>query len=780
MKATYQKNKLAVAISCAYMTLALSPVYASDVELYVQKKSATAEMATVMMMFDTSGSMAFCIDSTATSDCTDVSKSRGAVLKSAVQTVLNGSATTTKLAGDIKMGLSRYQTNGNGGWVVYPARPLNALVGINTDGKVNSTGVSSDGAALEINSTGVGLYFPNIQMPLGALVNSAKITFVASSGAAPTVWEMEIEDAGDAQPFSVSAPLAGRTLVDKKVKAPITTWAANGSVDVDVTDLVSSIAAKATPAASAWCGGNAMMLKLKNLGANPLTAFTTAGKQPVLTVTYTMPEEYLKTTSPTASCIVPNDVITSTFILGRKNGAFDSATAKLDDVEWKGTTLKKNATTLTMNNVTSPNVVNQVAVRLTADTPVPANAVINSAQLKVTPSASFSGTTAPKPTSVTMFDSRNLPVMSSIPSTTMVTTATIPPWSLSSLTANITESIDVMPLFTKLAGTTDATSVGFVLANASNPLVSSSAAIYAADNSAADDSTTAESNKRVRLEVTWRKKITNLSTLTTVRKELLSIVDGLTFAGGTPLTPAYAETSRYLYGSPVFYKSSTGYSSDPDSRTFSGTSYISPLTGGSACGTNAIFLLTDGAPSKVSSVVTNTLGITGAAPDADTYCPTSGIDNAVFDTPSIGTAAENLAGTQDTNAQVRAKIKAYTPEEKNADANSKKANWLCAAHLADINFHPEKRPAALNAIKGKIKTTTVILGPEAGSSEIEMRRVASVGGGIYARATDTQALVNALKATAEDPDLSGRAAAAAAVTVNQLNRLNSLDKVYNS
>ena len=301
MKATYQKNKLAVAISCAYMTLALSPVYASDVELYVQKKSATAEMATVMMMFDTSGSMAFCIDSTATTDCTDVSKSRGAILKSAVQTVLNGSTTTTKLAGDIKMGLSRYQTNGNGGWVVYPARPLNALVGINTDGKVNSTGVSSDGAALQINSTGVGLYFPNIQMPLGALVNSAKITFVASSDAAPTVWEMEIEDAGDAQPFSVSAPLAGRTLVDKKVKTPITTWAANGSVDVDVTDLVSSIAAKATPTASAWCGGNAMVLKIKDLGANPLTAFTTAGKQPVLTVTYTMPEEYLKTTSPTAS-----------------------------------------------------------------------------------------------------------------------------------------------------------------------------------------------------------------------------------------------------------------------------------------------------------------------------------------------------------------------------------------------------------------------------------------------------------------------------------------------
>ncbi|HMY01230.1 MAG TPA: hypothetical protein PLY05_07900, partial [Agitococcus sp.] len=57
-----KKHCLATAVACAYMTLAIAPAYASDTEIYVDNIQSSAIAPNLMMVFDTSGSMAECVD----------------------------------------------------------------------------------------------------------------------------------------------------------------------------------------------------------------------------------------------------------------------------------------------------------------------------------------------------------------------------------------------------------------------------------------------------------------------------------------------------------------------------------------------------------------------------------------------------------------------------------------------------------------------------------------------------------------------------------------------
>ena len=130
-KHSNKKNWQMSVAGFSYVSLAIAPVYASDVEIYTQAVSSSALSPVVMMMLDTSGSMAWCVDSSNNDACSDTSKRRDVVLKNAVRDVLTG---TNPAPGYVKMGLSRYQNDGgDGGWVVYPARPLDALVAIAPD-----------------------------------------------------------------------------------------------------------------------------------------------------------------------------------------------------------------------------------------------------------------------------------------------------------------------------------------------------------------------------------------------------------------------------------------------------------------------------------------------------------------------------------------------------------------------------------------------------------------------------------------------------------------------
>ncbi len=126
-------------------------------------------------------------------------------------------------------------------------------------------------------------------------------------------------------------------------------------------------------------------------------------------------------------------------------------------------------------------------------------------------------------------------------------------------------------------------------------------------------------------------------------------------------------------------------------------------------------------------------------------------------------------------------IKAYA-EESGADSGSKaKATWLCSLHIASINKTPSTRNVVgnpINSIVAPIKTSTVILGPEGGDSEDEMKRVARVGGGSYTKANNTQKLVDALSDVLNKAIEGENVLASPGVAINQFNRLNTLDQVY--
>ena len=90
-----KRKVLASAITSVYFSLAMAPVYASDTEIYIDRNNTAPISPTLMMMFDTSGSMNECVDSSAGGTCADTTKRRINVLKTAMRQILRGDATVS-------------------------------------------------------------------------------------------------------------------------------------------------------------------------------------------------------------------------------------------------------------------------------------------------------------------------------------------------------------------------------------------------------------------------------------------------------------------------------------------------------------------------------------------------------------------------------------------------------------------------------------------------------------------------------------------------------------
>ncbi|MGB4342082.1 MAG: hypothetical protein WBJ03_00465, partial [Moraxellaceae bacterium] len=145
------RKVLVGAATSLYLGLAIVPAaQASDTEVYARKMAVDTDLApTLMMMLDTSGSMDFCLNG-ANSGCTAANPMRLTAMRNALQKILFGSAADNVKAvpGFVRMGYSRYNTDANkGGWVKYPARPLDAFVDINPDGEVGSAVTASSADA---------------------------------------------------------------------------------------------------------------------------------------------------------------------------------------------------------------------------------------------------------------------------------------------------------------------------------------------------------------------------------------------------------------------------------------------------------------------------------------------------------------------------------------------------------------------------------------------------------------------------------------------------------
>lgn len=726
-KHSNKKNWQMSVAGFSYVSLAIAPVYASDVEIYTQAVSSSALSPVVMMMLDTSGSMAWCVDSSSNSTCSDTSKRRDVVLKNAVRDVLTG---TSPAPGYVKMGLSRYQDDGgDGGWVVYPARPLDALVAIAPDGVVSNAVTSSSGdtgpggltsTTLTV-SGGVGneggLYFPNVMIPQGASIRSAYIELVAkNSDTSPATWQMSIEDTGNAQIFTATNPLSSATRDFKPatIALEMGNWTANSTYSVDVKELVQEVAGNR----SDWCGGNAMVFRLRETGAGQRRAYSwdaDSAKAARLVVDFAVnPED-------TDSCLYLQNQV-SYFYTGMKpDGVVDTNQAKLDDVRWSegSTSLTTTDSSLSYNDIASGKK-RRVAVRMTTTNPIPKDADITDATLRVT----AANATSSKETAVYFFKKTNMPTMASKPADAASDLSPLLTWPARSFVKDQVYPIDVRSLVEPIInGSSESNVTGLTFLMHNNTGTDSNAAIYAANGSI---------QKAAYLEVNWSGTITDLSRMTTVRDELMRTVQALPANTSTPLADSYADSARYLLGMTPHTVSNgdSNLPEPPDPRTMNGSTFQSPINTSDQCSGNYIFLLTDGEPNGEADVRNNVAGITG---HACTVPP-----------------GYTISGTSDVN------------------------DWRCMMDLASTLVNTTKNPLGVS-----IKTNSVFLGPDASATDkANMGKVATLGGGNFYNATSSQQIVDALTRTIADAISNTGLIASPGVAVNQFNRLNSLDQVY--
>lgn len=739
MKRLIQKNRqvdlarkaVVSLMTSAYLAVALVPAaHASDTEVYTKKLESPDDLApTLMMLLDTSGSMDFCMDGTSTCSSEDI---RLEVMRSAMKKILFGSAEDNVVAipGNVRLGFARYNTDANkGGWVRYPARPLDAFVDINPDGTIGSSVTMSAGDAEQVSGTlnlgsveldlglgSVGLNFSRVNVPLGASISEAYIEFTANrdSSADPAVWEIQAHDSDNAPVFAVGTnDIDSRTYMAAVASHAVSEkWVKDSVYKVNVAEALSALVTR-----SGWCGGNNVALRLSRLTGSKEDRYAYSfdadpSKAPRLVVNYTIDPK------KTDSCI---------FAPFRSEAiVVNSAAQGENDIDWlegdSGNNAVRDSGALNFAKVATGKR-NQVAVRFSAFTgnEITRNAVIDSAV--ITAYAPANVTNVPQ-LQVAAFDNANPSAFSCSSSTRCaVPTTGLAVGQVWSLPSNRTVKdqphyvtvTNQVQYLVNLAGWAPGNAMAFMLrSNVNN--TSSSAAFRSYESATAA--------QRMKLVVTGRQRFTDLSKLKTVREDIWQELATLDVTGGTPLGAAYVETMRYMLGMPVFAPLA-----DPRVTTDATmTRYRSPVKASSSCSGNYIFAMTDGEPNNLAQVGTNTKEITG-----DT-CPTE--------------YSSEVAG----NAMVE--------------------NWRCMYAAAEWGMNEG------NQVNALIHTSTVLFGRDDGITSKNLFKVAEFGKGQYFEAGDEASLLEALKKTVENVLEKGATVTAPGVAVNQLNRLNNIDQLF--
>lgn len=741
-----KQKLLALAITAAYLSVAMVPAYASDTEIYIQRDNSAPISPTLMMLFDTSGSMNWCVDSAANSTCSTVEDRRINVLKKAMQQVLRGDATVNPpvaaTPGYIKMGLAKYHpTTEKGGYVLYPARPLDAFVALNPDGytaaqgatgsadAIQNTGFSLTGAQLAIGSNGstsniAGFQFSQVNVPKGATIRRAYIEVTAAQSESGFArWNITAENTDSANEYSTASNIESRAY-NPSVSADVepAAWTAGNRERVYVTDAVQGLVSRA-----GWCGSNNLAIRIADVpvtGVSPTrrTAYSYEGApttedRPTLVIDYTINPE------STNSCVLMPRTTVVTIADNR------------DDVEWN--TTNSSSTTradqgsndLYINQYASSTRQNIVGLYY-RNIPLPYNAPIDSAYLKPKANSTVNNIQS---LSVTTFDSTNLTQFCSTSNSSSCQYGnTLNSWPVNSISSSeatwsppgndlVDETLYAIPVTEAVrkviskSGWSAGNALGFKITQ--NGSSNNSAIFYARNRT---------SSKAVQLEINWRERVTDLRGLETVRDQLESAVAALTVPSGTPLGAAFAETSRYLYGMQPMNRGGepADYSAlvvtDPAANSTT-VRYKSPILPEDECSANYVFLLTDGEPLNDASVKANTEEITNEV------CTTS--------------------------------------------SNNVQKNWQCMIKLAEYNVRQDNR------INKPIRTNTVILGP-LDSARTNMQAIAAAGQGAFYEATDTSALVNAISNTVDMAASRSGTISAPGVAVNQINRITHLDQLF--
>lgn len=736
------RRLLVTAATFVYLSSALLPAYASDTEIYTRANTAATLSPSIMFMIDTSGSMAWCMDrDNATSSC--VGGLRSAAVKTSMNDALNGSGA---IPGFVNVGLSTYDVAGTAARVRYPARPLDALIELEQDGTTLSQVTYGESDAEQLPTAGgvqdlvrdelsigfkagqaqsVGLHFTEILVPRGADIRSAKIVFAAkASDTSDAIWQVEVADSDDAPPFAAgAASVNGRAYLSKHDLPRPDKWTAGTTYSVDVKDQVDEIVKRA-----GWCGGQAMSFRIFDVtgaGSPARRAYSYEGAlaagtpslAPQLEISYVMESDYFAT-PPKASCTYLPFATLNNLITLRDDDGYWAPTGFLPKVT-------TNASTTPIAQVTSG--VNRFAGLRFKGVAIPKDAIIKQASLLVTASNNYSSI---PPINISVYDDDTTPTFASggaLPTTAIKDTFQWQP-PANSFSTGVRYTIPKIPQLggavtqqvQSIVNRADWNSGDNIVFRLSNSTLTNHDVSIRALSSDGLVST----NPALYVRGYQKDKVTDLRTLTTVREQLTSAVNALTYANGTPLGRAYLETARSMMGM------SKAASSTADVGTQDGSGrYITTVKSADTCAANYIFALTDGDPS--------------------TGTPT-GADTSDFGASACTKPADvTLGSTATTDFSCMAGV---------------------ARQLAD----------AKGSIKTKVFTNTVILGPLAGQAAISMAGVAKAGRGKYYEAKTPGDLGSAIKETIDALLNVSGTVSAPGVAVNQLSRLSHLDQLYYS
>lgn len=727
------------ALAFAGFSLALTPAYASDTESYGSKLLTIANAPTLMMMIDTSGSMNYCVNSTSSNTCSVVANRRINVMRDAVYALLDDN-NGNSVPGYVRVGLSRYKSDGNAGYVVYPPRPLDALTDINPDG-VSTTAVTSGvgdahqtAAAMNSSATAVlingnytvpaspvltngGLYFTGINIPRGATVTDAyiEVTAKATSAVDDPLWAIQIQNVGSATDFT-STPIDSRSYTDTGYFRP-GQWTAEQVYKIDVLNQVTGMVVR-----NDWCGGPGsgnMAFRIQDVsgtGNATRQAYSFEGasaKAARLVVGYTLTPG---STEYTNSCI-------------KRDTAFTYSISSTADDAWYSSASSSN-----FSNADSTQYLGRVASAISrvnslrfpsialASTDEVLDARLYLEVASHTNDGKIMKWTGVNQNNFAAFSSRNAAGYSGI---TLGAATTFNPNSVyvteggkNYYKLDVTSS--VKNVVNSTAGWASGNALGFLVENNTGVNTDNSNNTFYTRNQGAD--------RAPKLIITVRRTVTDLSTFQRVREALLDIFDGMvsSVGGGTPLGTAYVEAARAMLGAAPY----TNSTYEAVAVSGSPVRYRTPLTSATECDGNYIFALTDGDPDSTGESA-NVLASTKALFNNNNICNGYSYDGSSY-------------------------------------ANTWQCMQATATRLATKN----------NDLGVKIKSNMVILGPLGGNSELNMRRVAAAGDGDFYQAQDTDALISALRATFNNLLADSGTVSSPGVAVNQLNRLQHLNELY--
>ncbi|MFP5383370.1 MAG: pilus assembly protein [Gammaproteobacteria bacterium] len=288
-----------------FACMAQPSAVAEDIDIYTRPVSTGGPGGAPVVMFvlDSSGSMAWSIDDN--NNAAHLLKQRLFLLQDAAYGQL------TAMSGNYKVGIARYEANVTGK-VISEARPLAegaaaALNGTTTfaissgeddveqaagkalRGGETVLGLGRESISGTLTAQRVGLRFPDVVIPAGAVISKAWLQFrSAGANSEATVLVAGMDTDAEPRPFSASDDLFSRTFSwgDKQEVAGWASGADNTSTRLDVTALLQGRVNGAS-----WCGRGDTVFVVEGASATDLRrarSFESGYTPPRLMVEWTL------------------------------------------------------------------------------------------------------------------------------------------------------------------------------------------------------------------------------------------------------------------------------------------------------------------------------------------------------------------------------------------------------------------------------------------------------------------------------------------------------------